>query len=120
MKGRYANFHDYAAAIGSARVVIHKAHVEHARSWRVFDVMASRGCLLSSPLPTVDGDGIEKGVHYSEYTSLDALEGELERLLISNAWAEMADMGYQHVLAHHTWATRARELREILRKELGI
>ena len=120
LTGTYANFQDYAAAIGSARVVIHKAHVERARSWRVFDVMASRGCLLSSPLPTVDGDGIEKGVHYAEYANPDALEGKLERLLTGNAWAEMAETGYQHVVAHHTWAIRAKDLRELLAKELRL
>ena len=119
LTGTYAP-QDYAAAIGSARVVVHKAHIEQARSWRVFDVMASRGCLLASPLPIVGGDGIEKGVHYAEYRDAAELESELERLLDGDVWAEMAETGYRHVLERHTWSTRAAELREMLGKELGL
>ncbi|RPI29788.1 MAG: glycosyltransferase family 1 protein [Chloroflexota bacterium] len=120
LTGTYPNFREYAAAIGSARVVIHKAHVEQARSWRVFDVMASRGALLSSPLPTVSRDGIVKGVHYTEYREEAELEHELERLLAGDAWEEIAEAGYRHVLEHHTWSVRAKELREMLSKELGL
>ena len=101
-------------------MVVHKAHIEQARSWRVFDVMASRGCLLASPLPIVGGDGIEKGVHYAEYRDAAELESELERLLDGDVWAEMAETGYRHVLERHTWSTRAAELREMLGKELGL
>jgi hypothetical protein len=143
LTGTYVNYWDYAAAIGSARVVVHKAHVEKARSWRVFDVMASGGCLLSSPLPRVEGDGIEEGVHYAVYQDGEGMEEELERLLgvddgrrqstplwtIDNrceglfdrrGWARMARRGYELVMERHTWKVRARELREIIHEELGI
>jgi hypothetical protein len=142
LTGTYVNYWDYAAAIGSARVVVHKAHVEKARSWRVFDVMASGGCLLSSPLPRVEGDGIEEGVHYAVYQDGEGMEEQLKKLLGKErlnvgrlegsnvagceglfdrrGWARMAAAGYRHVLEKHTWTARARELREIIHEELGI
>lgn len=107
---------NYARFLCSAKVVVHKAHVVNARSWRVFDVMASRGCLLSSPLPTISGDGIVSGEHYCEYMNAEQLEHELISLLDDNHWSEIAEAGYQHVMAHHTWSIRATELRETLRE----
>lgn len=107
------DWQDYALFLSSARVVVHKAHVVNARSWRVFDVMAARGCLLSSHLPTVSGDGIAKDVHYREYTP-ETLEDELAYLLTDDRWQDIAQAGYQHVMAQHTWRARAPQLRGIL------
>lgn len=104
---------DYARFLSSAKVVVHKAHVVNARSWRVFDVMAARGCLLSSHLPAVSGDGIVQNVHYREYTP-ETLEDELAYLLTGDHWQDIAQAGYQHVTEHHTWRARAPQLRGIL------
>ncbi len=105
---------DYALFLSIAKVVVHKAHVVNARSWRVFDVMAARGCLLSSPLPTVSGDEIIKDVHYREYADLNELEAQLEYLLTDDHWQDIAEAGYQHVMDHHTWKVRAMHLRDTL------
>jgi glycosyltransferase involved in cell wall biosynthesis len=113
----YTDAQDYARAIGSAKVIVHKAHVERARSWRVFDVMASHGCLLTSPLPVVSGDGIKAGEHYQEYSGPDQLERRLLELLADDDWVKIAEAGYHHVLAQHTWSTRAAQLRQILAEE---
>lgn len=114
LTGTWDRAADYAAAIGSAKVVVHWAHVPLGRSWRVFDVMASRGCLLSSPLPAVSGDGFVDGVHYHTYTGSLDLEGKLAQLLEGDAWAATAQAGYEHVMACHTWATRAAQLRTMV------
>jgi len=101
-------------------VVVHKSHVEQARSWRVFDVMATNSCLLTNPIPLIDGDGIRPNEHYAEYYDAGDLEYKLECLLTNDTWKQMSETGYQHVLAHHTWKTRAQELRQMLSEELGL
>jgi len=116
----YQNPLAYADALGLARVVVHKSHVEQARSWRVFDVMATNSCLLTNPIPLIDGDGIRPNEHYAEYYDAGDLEYKLECLLTNDTWKQMSETGYQHVLAHHTWKTRAQELRQMLSEELGL
>jgi hypothetical protein len=118
--GTWADTGGYAEAIRSACIVVHKAHVEAARSWRVFDVLASGGCLLSSPLPTVSGDGIANGEHYHTYRDLQELEQQAESLLTSGAWMETAKRGYDHVLTHHTWPIRATQLRQMADELTGV
>jgi hypothetical protein len=110
LTGTYDAAEDYARAIGSAKVVVHAAHVKAARSWRVFDVLASQGCLLSSPLPAVSGDGLVAGVHYHEYKSSGDLEIMLENLLHGSVWESAATNGHRHVMANHVWSVRARQL----------
>ncbi len=113
-------WNQYAFLLTSAKVIVHKAHVVNARSWRVFDVMAGRGCLLSSPLPIVSGDGIESGTHYREYMNTEQLERELIALLDGGAWEGIAEAGYQHVTTHHLWSQRSAELRETVREALSL
>lgn len=105
---------DYARFLCSAKVVVHFPHVKAARSWRVFDVMAGRGALLTMPLPEVSGDGLIRGTHYREYNNTESLERELMSLLDFNAWKIVSEAGYDHVMKHHTWKTRSAELRETL------
>ena len=118
LSGTYDN-RSYADALGLSRVVVHKSHVEQARSWRVFDVMATKSCLLTNPIPLIDGDGIRPNEHYAEYYDAEDLEYKLEAL-VSGGWEPMAETGYQHVMAHHTWATRAKELRQMIFEELHL
>jgi spore maturation protein CgeB len=80
----------------------------------VFDVMASRGCLLTSPLPIISGDGLNPSTHYREYMNDEQLERELVKLLDGGEWEPIAEAGYQHILAHHTWRIRAAQLRGTL------
>lgn len=116
----YQNPLDYAAALGLAKVVVHMQHVAQARSWRVFDVPATLGCLLTNPIPLIDGDGIQPGIHYAEYWDTDDLEFKLEGLLTNGAWEQMAETAYEHIMAHHTWKVRAAQLRQMLHEELGL
>ena len=111
---------DYADALGLAKVVVHKAHVEQARTWRVFDVMATKSCLLTNPIPLIDGDGIHPNEHYAEYYDGEDLEYKLDALLNTNQWEAMAETGYNYVIEHHTWTARAKELRQMLHEVLGL
>lgn len=108
------DWNDYARFLASAKVVVHIPHVKDARSWRVFDVMASRGALLTMPLPDVSGDGLISGTHYREYYNTESLERELETLLTYGSWEDVAEAGYKHVIKNHTWKVRAAQLRETL------
>lgn len=118
------DWNHYAQFISSSKVVVHRPHVANGRSWRVFDVMAARGCLLSSPLPEVSGDGLVSGTHYREYTSQEILEQQLIELVKYGAWEDVAEHGYQHVMANHTWRIRAGQLRamltEVFRHDAGM
>lgn len=106
----------YAQALSSAKVIVHRSYVKAARSWRVFDVMACRGCLLSSPLPDVSGDGLIAGEHYRTYNNAASLESELIYLLNDGRWEQIGAAGYRHVMENHTWRIRAAQLRETLRE----
>jgi glycosyltransferase involved in cell wall biosynthesis len=108
------DWNDYARFISSSKVVVHKPHVPQGRSWRVFDVMAARGCLLSEMLPDVSGDGLRRGEHYHEYRDRESLEAALESLLDGDFWKPIAEAGYQHVMQNHTWRIRAEQLRGML------
>ena len=110
LSGTWSNYQDYARAIGSAKIVIHKSHVEQARSWRVFDVMASRGCLLTNPIPEVSGDMLETNKHYRVYNGEKSLEREICDLMDGEKWQEIAETGYNHVMANHVWSVRSKQL----------
>jgi hypothetical protein len=110
---------DYAQLLSSAKVVVHMPHVKAARSWRVFDVMASRGALLTMELPYTSGDGLIRGTHYREYNNTETLERELIALLDYGAWKVVSEAGYDHVMKHHTWKIRAAQLRQTIYEVLG-
>lgn len=114
LTGTWTQAEDYARAIGSAKVVIHAPHVKAARSWRVFDVMASHGCLLTAPIPKVSGDGIEVGRHYQTYADPEQIERRLIELLTDDEWCKIAETGYHHVMNNHTWSVRAKQLQHTL------
>lgn len=108
------DWNDYARFLSSAKVVVHFPHVKEARSWRVFDTMASRGALLTMPLPDVSGDGLIRGTHYREYVNTETMERELLALLDFGAWKIVGEAAYDHVMRWHTWKIRAGQLRETL------
>lgn len=113
------DWRDYARFLSSAKAVVHLPHVKAARSWRVFDVMASRGALLTMTLPDVSGDGLIAGTHYRTYNNAASLESELMYLLNDGHYEQIGMAGYQHVIEHHTWRIRAAQLRQIVYEVFG-
>ena len=81
----------------------------------MFDTMACRSCLVSSPAPVVHFEPRKPGRDYVQYKSLDDLELVLDELLGADRWQEIAEYGYDLVQRWHTWAVRARQLRAILK-----
>lgn len=121
LNGTYNNPVDYAQALCSARIVVHMAHVQEGRSWRLFDVMAARGCLLSDHKVSVSGDGLVANEHYVAWHSVEELEGKVDALMHLPTWREgIVQAGYEIVQECHTWGVRAKQLRLELNKRLRL
>lgn len=105
---------DYAAMMNRCKVVINLNRNPATRGHRVFDAMACRSCLVTSPLPGVSGEQRQASIHYLEFTDRAFLAELLPHLLNDGEWEDVADSGYALVQQHHTWAARAVELRSIL------
>jgi hypothetical protein len=108
--GRYS-YQEYAEMLHRSKIVVNINRVPVVRNHRVFDTMASRSCLLSESMHDVSGEEREAGIHYETFN--DDLEDRIMALL-AGRWKTIADAGYDLVREQHTWATRAKELREIL------
>ena len=111
---------DYAVAMGRCKIVLYVNRNLATRSHRVFDVMAVRSCLLTSPLPDVSGEPRTYGQHYVEFRNVAQLTEAIDYLLGSGEWETIAGSGMVLVKRCHTWAVRARELREVLGRELDL
>jgi len=120
MIGKICNGEGYMRAFNRSCISLHVSSVPQTRAHRVFDVMACRSALLSSQLPAIEGDDITAGVHYVDFARPDDIGKRVEELLEGGRWREIAEAGYELVHRRHTWAARARELREILSQELGL
>lgn len=109
----------YAQALNQSKIVVNLSKSPYNRNFRFFDTMASRACLLSSPLPYVEGDSAEVGTHWREWASSAQLAGQLASLLQHGAWERVAEAGYT-LMRSYRWSLRAAELRVILNQELGL
>ena len=105
---------DYARSFSRAKVTLNMERTPTTRAHRVFDAMACRTCLLTTPEPDVEGEERRAGVHYVEWRDRQDLILALGRLLDDGEWEPVANAGYELVQRCHTWAVRARELREAL------
>lgn len=104
---------DYCQAIGETRVNVNLNRNPETRAHRCYDVMASRSCLVTSPMPHVSGEDWINQVHYLEWTDWDHLGSTLDAVLSSGLWESIATRAYAYAHAH-TWAVRAAELYTIL------
>ncbi len=130
----------YAGLLRRTKVVVHLNRTNRTRPPRIFDCAASGTALLSNPMPAVTGEQWISGQHYVAFqdphdTYTEPLgagargpftDGEceeviqgLEWLLDQGHWEEVAANAKKYVLANHTWATRAKQLRAIIYEELG-
>lgn len=114
------SFGDYARAMNQAKIVVNQPRTPINRPHRIFDAMACRACLVTKPIPQVEGDMIVSGQHYIEAADNRDLLCRLKALLDTKSWRGIADAGHTLVMEKHTWAVRAKQLREILHEELGL
>jgi spore maturation protein CgeB len=110
----------YAEALGRARVVVNLPQFAGNRPHRVLDAMASGAALLTAPVPDVSGEDRRAGTHYAEWQDTGELRQRIAAMLDEDGWREYADAGYAWVMAGHTWAVRARELRSLIYEELKL
>jgi hypothetical protein len=71
-------------------------------------------------LPYVEGDFRLPGIHYQEFETPDECLQLVGISLREDTWKAQAEAGYKLVMSQHTWAIRAKQLREIARKEFGL
>lgn len=110
----------YAQAFNMTCISVNLSRTVTNRPHRVFDAMACRTCLLTSPLPPVSGEAREQGAHYLEFRDRTELAGLIDHLLATGDWQVIADAARRMVRRKHTWAVRARELRQVFAEELGL
>lgn len=111
---------DYAADMRRSRVVVNWPRTPINRPHRIFDAMASGAAVVTGRLPFVDGDGVEAGRHYLEFDVNSELPAVLEEALSCGLWETIASAGHEYVMKHHTWATRAKQLRQMVKEEFGL
>jgi glycosyltransferase involved in cell wall biosynthesis len=111
---------DYARAMARAKIVVNWPKTPTNRPHRVFDAMACGACLVSGPLPEVEGDRRLIGRDYFEVGAIEDLPAVIDDLLEKNDWQRLAENGKRLIAKYHTWQNRAAELREIIREELGL
>lgn len=114
-----AGLDEYAANMGAARIVINLPRTVTNRPHRILDAMAAGACVLTGPIPTVSGDDLQERIHYRTFTNNAELPEIINELLTDHSWTQCAINGHELVTARHTWAQRARELRQIMREELA-
>ena len=78
--------------------------------------MASRTCLLTKVLVTVSGELRTPCVHYAEWDSYEEMCAQIDHLLKTGEWKTIADASYKLVQEHHTWAIRAQQLYDMLKR----
>ena len=110
---------DYAGNMGKSRVIVNWPRTPINRPHRVFDAMACGACLVTGKLPDVTGDYTMPGLHYVDYEDKREIEMVLPALL-NGGWQDIAAKGYELVMLRHTWAIRAKELRNILSEVFGL
>jgi glycosyltransferase involved in cell wall biosynthesis len=115
-----AGLDEYAANMGAARIVVNLPRTVTNRPHRILDAMAAGACVLTGPIPTVDGDDLQDRIHYRSFADTAEVPGIISELLADHAWTQYAINGHELVMARHTWAIRAQELRQIIKKELGL
>lgn len=111
---------EYAKAFNAAKVCVNLARTPTNRPHRTFDVMACKSCLLTSSLPDISGEERENGVHYATFYDDGGAALAIGVMLESGEWQDVAQAGYDLVREKHTWAVRAKELRQIFYEELGL
>jgi hypothetical protein len=110
----------YAQAMARSKIVVNWPRVPSNRPHRVFDAMACGACLVTGPLPDVDGDQRVRGRDYIEVEKLEDIPAAVGALLDSGEWRTVGQSGRNMVAKYHTWAVRAKQLRSILQEELNL
>lgn len=105
---------EYARIFNQSKILVNLNRTSTTRNHRLLDGMASRTCVLTSPVPDVSGEEREAGIHYVEFFDQEDLFEKIDWLLGTGKWQGIADAGYELAHTKHTWAVRAKQLRATL------
>jgi len=111
---------EYAESMAQSKIVVNVPRTIAGRPHRIFDAPACGACLLTRPFAQVEGDGLIRNAHYVQWCTEQELLARIDELLTDGKWARYGQAGHDYVMAHHTWAMRARELRQILAEQFGL
>lgn len=108
---------EYARAMAKSKIVVNWPRTPANRPHRVFDAMACGACLVSGPLPEVDGDERVPNRDYVEVEKVREIPDVIDYLLSSGDWREFGQWGQRLIKKYHTWSNRSKQLRNILQDE---
>ena len=111
---------EYAHSMARSKVIANWLRTPANRPHRIFDALACGAALITGCIPIIAEDGLVPDRDYIAVHSHEDLLCEAQRLLTTNAWKDLAQTGHRVVMERHTWAVRARQLRQILAQELGL
>ncbi len=103
---------EYARAFANCKIAVNLNRTPETRNHRVFDAMAAGACLLTSTLPLAEG--LLAGSDYLEMGNRAEMAAMLSVVLTNGDYRLVAQRGCSLVRAAHTWAIRARQLRQML------
>jgi spore maturation protein CgeB len=105
---------EYAKAFNRAKLSVNVSQVPGNRPHRLFDAMACRSCVISTPQPNVEeAHSPMPGEHYLEFDP-ELIAGAFGPALENGVYQSIADAGFAFIQEYHTWAKRAPELRAII------
>lgn len=111
----------YADNFRSALVAVNQSRNSSNRPHRILDVLASQTCLLTSDFAYVAHDGLQEQQHYLKFCDESDLILKLDYLFNNrDVINRLANSGYNLINQNHTWAIRAKELREIIQCKLSV
>jgi len=111
---------DYAHSFNRSKITVNVTRTPINRPHRVFDALACRTCMITTPLPRVSGETRRAGRDYLQYNDIPELFTLIDKTLADGSWKGIADAGFELVQEHHSWAVRAKQLRQILNEKLGL
>lgn len=102
---------EYYEAIGKTRVNVNLNRNPETRAHRCYDVMASRSCLLTSPMPEVSGEDWQTGIDFITWVDHKMLAYAIDWAMAKKTWEYIAMNAYAQ---DHTWSARATQLHGLL------
>jgi len=105
---------EYALSLARSKITVSWPRTPLNRPHRTFDAMASDACLVTGPLPYVEGDDVVAGHHYAEFHDVRELGDVILSLLANGRYKGIAANGRQLVHAQHTWRVRAQQLHSLI------
>jgi hypothetical protein len=108
----YNSLDDIAYKLSQSKVGVNYS-VNKDLNMRVFETMGTRTCLLTDYLDVFEDVGLKDGVNLVTFTNETEAVTKMKKILADDVRRRtIAETGYQHVLANHTYHHRALQMLE--------